>query len=136
MTSKKRIVRNCIIWILIIALHLQVLNLIFLPKNTDALAATTVINGFYAEEKDSLDVVFFGSSQVALGISPMEIYEKYGIKSYNLTTGDQPIAATYYWVKEAYKRQKNMTAVIDIDMATNETGISEAAFIEAIDYMH
>ena len=46
MTSKKRIVRNCIIWILIIALHLQVLNLIFLPKNTDALAATTVINGF------------------------------------------------------------------------------------------
>ena len=75
MTSKKRIVRNCIIWILIIVLHLQVLNLIFLPKNTDALAATTVINGFYAEEKDSLDVVFFGSSQVALGISPMDLRE-------------------------------------------------------------
>lgn len=38
--------------------------------------------GFYGEEKDSLDVVAIGNSDLASGFSPMELWKTHGISGF------------------------------------------------------
>ncbi len=132
---KKKQVLSIVIWLLIFGLIFLLLQRILIPKWDDGLAATTDIEGFYAEEKDSLDVVFFGTSHVICGISPMKLYEDYGIKSYVLATGDQPMQSTYYWIKEAHKRQPHMVAVLDIWSLLFTDQVTEEVIRESLDDM-
>ena len=62
------------------------------PVWKDTLAmepATDIMRGFYAEPKDSLDVVFLGSSHVFCAINPLAIYDETYLKSYSLGSGQQ-----------------------------------------------
>ena len=129
-------------WILLAGLLFALcVSLLFLtkllaPKWTSALATSSTVDGFYAEEEDSLDVIFYGSSQIVLGVSPMEIYEKYGIKSYDLATGSQPFGATRYWVEETHRTQPQAVAVVEVMLALDEGTMSEGAIRESLDEMH
>ncbi len=96
----------------------QVLN----GKWTEANKETYTSKEFYELEKNSVDVVFLGSSQVVMGISPVRMYEKYGIAAYGLGRGSAPIAANYYWLKECEKTQDISTVVIDVSMLYEHTG--------------
>lgn len=127
--------KNLALWVMAAAVCVTCMNDIFLPKWTKDLASTYTVNGFYAEEKDSLDVVFFGSSQVGCGISPMEIYERTGIRSYALATGSQSIICTYYWIREMEKYQKPKVIALDTWMAIDESIIDDGANRNALDYM-
>lgn len=69
---------------------------------------------FAGEKKNSIDVLLLGTSHIARGILPMEMYERYGIKSYNLATSGQPIEMTYYTLEEAIKTQKPKAVVWDV----------------------
>lgn len=73
-----------------------------------------IMPGFYTEEEDSIDVIFLGTSVSHFGISPMEIYEANGIKSYNLSSSAQPIEVSYFLLKEALRNQKPKVVVLDI----------------------
>lgn len=123
-------------WLLIFAILFLTVQAIFQPKWEEGLAATATIDGFYAEDKDTLDVVFFGTSHLICGISPMELYRDYGIKSYVLATGDQPIQTTYYWIREAKKRQKNMVAVVDVWSVLFTDQVTEEVVRQSVDDMH
>lgn len=59
--------------------------------------------GFYEEPENSIETVFLGSSVVLTGISPMELYDEYGICSYNLGSENQPMLASCYWLEEAHR---------------------------------
>lgn len=72
------------------------------------------LTNFYNEEKDGIDVLIEGTSHSSGGILPMELYENYGIKSYNLATGTQPIEVTYYMAREALKTQAPKVLVFDV----------------------
>lgn len=122
-------------WVLACAAVIACLNPVFVPKWTQDLATSFTIDGFYAEEKNSLDVVFFGSSQVVCGISPMKIYEKNQIKSYVLGTGSQPLPCTYYWLLEMVKYQKPKAVVVDTWMAVDESVLDDETTRHAMDYM-
>ena len=61
--------------------------------------------GFYNEEEHTIDVLICSTSHISKSILPMELYEDYGITSYNLSTSTQPIEATYYILAEALKTQ-------------------------------
>lgn len=69
---------------------------------------------YYGEEKNSIDIIISGSSHAGRAIIPMELYEKYQIKSYNLSTSIQPIEATYYTLQEALKTQKPKIFILDV----------------------
>lgn len=47
------------------------------------------IRGFYLEDKDSLDVVFMGQSDIYSGICPGKLYEEYGLTSYDYAAASQ-----------------------------------------------
>lgn len=122
-------------WLLICILSLMELNNIFVPKWTDDLAPTLTIDGFYAEKRNSLDVIFFGTSQALYGFSPMELYEDTGIKSYVCGTGSQSIVCTYYWLREALKYQKPKVVIVETMGAVDESVLSDGAMHCALDYM-
>ena len=72
------------------------------------------IKGFYAEEENSLDVIFIGSSQVYADIAPAVLYEEYGIASYDFCANEQPLSVSYYYIKEALRTQNPKVIVLDV----------------------
>ncbi|MDE7246300.1 MAG: hypothetical protein K2N43_00260 [Lachnospiraceae bacterium] len=74
---------------------------------------TTTCAGFYDLEKDSADVIFLGSSHGVTSFVPQEIYNQYGITSYNLSTDEQGVVTSYYWLKEALRYQSPKAVVLE-----------------------
>ena len=75
------------------------------------------MQGFYKEPKNSFQVLFLGTSQVASGISPIELYNRYGICAYNLGTERQPILASYYWLQETERLHPDTLKVVVLDVS-------------------
>lgn len=76
--------------------------------------------GFYAEEKDSIDVLLCGSSTVGTSFSPGYMWGKYGFTSYPISTNTQRPKAIRYLLEEAYKYQNPEVVVIELRMFTYE----------------
>lgn len=74
---------------------------------------TAKIDGFYNSPKNEYDVIFFGSSNAYCSFNPLVIWKETGVKSYVFATQQQPIWATYYYMKDAFKRQSPDVAVLD-----------------------
>lgn len=75
---------------------------------------TRKVEGFYAEEKNSLDFVFVGSSQMFTSVVPAVLWEEYGITSYDLGANEQPMYLSYYYIKEALKYQNPKAIVLEV----------------------
>ena len=63
------------------------------------------VKGFYLEDKDSLDVVFIGASEVYADYSSCYAYEKYGITSYPLASQSSTILNYKAQIQNAIKNQ-------------------------------
>ena len=74
---------------------------------------TETYRGFYRMKKDTVDVLFLGSSQTAAGFNPQNLYDSFGIRSYNLGSNHQSLWASYYWLREALGRQSPKVVVLD-----------------------
>lgn len=70
----------------------------------------------YAEPKDSLDVIFIGSSHILNGVFPMELWAEYGIASNNFGQHGQSIPLSYYMAREAIRVQHPDLIVLDVYM--------------------
>lgn len=93
------------------------------------------LKSYYTEENNSIDVLICSTSHASKGILPMEIYEKYGIKSYNLSTSIQPIEATYYLLSETLNNQNLKVFVYDVSnlyMSSSEKNY----WLYVLDEMH
>lgn len=75
---------------------------------------TTKVRGFYEEEENTLDVVFIGSSQMYADMAPAVLFHEYGITSYDFCANEQPMWISYYYIKEALKRQTPKVIVLDV----------------------
>ena len=75
---------------------------------------TTKIRGFYQEQKDSLDFVFVGSSQLYAHVAPAVLWEEYGFTSYDFAANEQPLWISYYYIKEALKHQKPKAIILEV----------------------
>lgn len=105
-----------IIFLIILVIMLYYINQILQPKyiyRNNIWPITSTYNQFYRMEKNSIDVLFFGSSVCVNAFSPQEIYNNYGIRSYNLGSQQQNIFLSYYWLKEALRFQSPQVVVLD-----------------------
>ncbi|OQB53713.1 MAG: hypothetical protein BWX97_00427 [Firmicutes bacterium ADurb.Bin146] len=66
------------------------------------------------EPKDSIDVMFFGSSLIYCDIAPSVIYSKSKITSYVMGGPEQTIPITYYYIKEALKTQNPKLVFVEV----------------------
>ena len=126
----------------LIAVCVSLVNRVLIPKyyyNSDW-STTSAYLDFYNMEKDTVDVIFLGSSHCVAAFSPIELYEKYGIKSYNLGCEQQNILLSYYWLQEAMRFQKPQVVFLDTFMLfpydrNAALNTSEATTRKAMDFM-
>ncbi len=64
------------------------------------------MQALYKQPKNTIDVLFLGSSLVYCNISPGILWEEYGIASFDLAGAEAPPWVSYYMLKEALKTQK------------------------------
>lgn len=113
---------------------LSLIHNIFIPKWTEKeWNAQNIAEGFYDEKKDSIDVIFLGASQFMSGVSPMELYENYGILSYSLALNNQPMMLTYHWLIEACKYQKPKVVILEVQALYQDS--YEFRYRQNLDYM-
>ncbi|GMO37828.1 MAG: hypothetical protein Ta2B_17540 [Termitinemataceae bacterium] len=77
------------------------------------------LNEFY-KFKGDIDVAFFGSSHVFIGVNPVVLWEEKGIPSYVLGGSIQPLWNTYYYIKECLKYKNPKVVVVDVFCATQD----------------
>ena len=77
-------------------------------------AATTMIEGYSHLEKESLDVLFLGSSQMYFAVDAGKLTDEYGISSYDFGAGAQHLPTTLYYLDEALKTQTPKLVVLEV----------------------
>ena len=68
----------------------------------------------FFSQKEDFDVLFLGSSHMMNSIYPMELWDKYGIVSYNLGSHNEMLPLSYWNLRLATKYHKPKLAVIDV----------------------
>lgn len=129
-------VLKCIIFLILGIFIFQVLSYIFVPKWTDSMdPATGRIKGYYNENTNTIDALVVGASSVGKGYSPIEVWNKYGITSYNLGTSQQPISFAYYLIKESLNYQSIKAVVLDMDCVFTNEDTPEGEYRKLFDNM-
>ncbi len=129
-------------FILGLAVILAALTRLLTPKFllSDTWDTTATYVNFYQVERDTVDVIFLGSSRTAAAFCPQELYDGYGISSYNLGCEQQNLLVSYYWLREALRYQTPQAVVLDVKELflydeTESLNTSEACTRKAMDYM-
>lgn len=83
------------------------LNAVFIRKDT------YIKNGEFLNEENNFDVLFFGNSHAFDAIYPMELWNQYGIFSYNLAGASNEIAVSYWEMVNALDYSEPELVVFD-----------------------
>lgn len=78
--------------------------------------STTIVNGFYAEKKNDIDLIVIGSSNSFCTIDPLVLYEEYGIAAYDFGSSSQPMNISALYLKESLKTQKPKVVALEVNM--------------------
>lgn len=72
------------------------------------------VDGFLDQPKNSLDVVFFGSSNMYRTVRPQQLLEETGLKGWNFGASSQFFSATGLYLETALKHQSPRVAVVEV----------------------
>lgn len=128
-------IKRVLIFILILVVLFLFVNKLFNPVGTTGewKPSNTIVD-FYRQEKNTIDVLFVGSSNVYAGISPLEIYQRTGVTGYSFATPEQKVWTSYYMIKEALKTQHPKVLFLDAGEFFSDTNDQkEASKRKAID---
>ncbi len=97
---------------------------------TKAPDAIESMKEMYMLPKDTVDVLFVGSSHIGMNMDNRTMWERHGIAGYSLWGGMQPVWNSYYYLKEGLKSQTPKVAVAEIFLAGNtaEYSVEPVAF--------
>lgn len=69
---------------------------------------------YLEEPRNSVDVLYFGSSLVYCNVVPSVIWEKTGVTTYAMAGPEQTIPITYYYIKEACRTQNPKVVAVEV----------------------
>jgi hypothetical protein len=116
---KKKLLIN-IAAVLLIILVLALLQRLFLPKYMSSIHEGNLIEEYYDEVK-AHDVIFIGDCEVFSNVSPITLWEQYGIPSYIRGSAQQLIWQSYYLLEEVLTYEKPKVVVFNVlSMKYNE----------------
>lgn len=96
---------------------------------------TSMVDGFFDEPENTMDVVYLGTSNAFYDINPLIIYDEYGLTGYVLGSGEQRLTCTYYYLQEIFKRQSPKVVVLECLGAYLTGPPGEEQSRKAYDYM-
>ncbi len=94
---------------------------------------TAKLNEFYSLEKDTLDYIGVGSSHMYCTLNPLEVWHESGAAGFLLATQQQPLMASYHYIKEALKTQSPRYVILEGYMVCRESAHDSAVLYDAID---
>lgn len=100
-------------FLLVFLLVLSVIQRILMPKYVSEAQDGRLIGEYYDSEKDH-DVVFVGDCEVYESISPVTLWQEYGISSYVRGSPQQLIWHSYYLMEETLKYEKPKAFVFNV----------------------
>ena len=100
----------CVAFVAAAALLLGVATNILRPAR-EAFGSTW--NAYLAEPRDTVDVLFLGSSYAYCDWNPGAMYDESGLTGYVMAGGEQTVGGTYYYLKEALKTQSPKVVVLE-----------------------
>lgn len=104
---KLKIICSCIATICLLIVSLQYLTDLMELKDSDFKYLP------FLEQNEDFDVLFMGTSHVLNGIYPMELWNDYGIVSYNMGGHANQLATTYWVLENALEQTSPKLVVID-----------------------
>lgn len=132
-----RIIIRRVLFIVSIIIGLMILNIVFIIKtypvnlNLNGYKNKYVLreraDGFYDLQKDSLDVVFMGSSNIHCDINPNILWQNYGITAYDFSADQQSLGGTYCYMQEMFKYQSPKLVVVDVLSALGSKDSDDSA---------
>lgn len=110
--------------ILVITLVLNAFTVLVMPKRH---SFGSTWGHYLAEEEDSIDVMFVGSSLTYCDVIPALFWEQTGLTAYNVTGPALTVPGEYYFLREALKTQSPSVVFIEVTAALYEryTGHTE-----------
>ncbi len=94
-------------------IFLLFLQQLFMPKYVSEIHEGNLIEEYYADEKNH-DIIFIGDCEVFSNISPVALWEDYGITSYIRGSAQQLIWQSYYLLEETLKYEKPKVVVFNV----------------------
>lgn len=102
-----------ILWCVILALVLVLLNALFMPKYMSEIPEGALIAEYYKETADH-DVIFVGDCEVYENFSPDVLWNEYGITSFIRGSAQQLIWQSYYLMEETLKHETPKVVVFNV----------------------
>ena len=109
--------------IAIVILYILVSENLFLYRESDSQAR---FDGFYLEDKNTLDVVLIGSSEVYNDFSSAIAYDKFGFTSYPIGTPAQNGIFIKYQMKEVLQYQNPKLFIVEVNGFLGDDSISDS----------
>lgn len=128
---KKTQVIKTIVFVVIFILLFIFITYILQAKWITGTSVTVVHDQMYEQEKNTVDVLVLGSSQLVYGVSSMRMLDEYGISAFSCATGEQPVLCGFFYLKEMMKTQDIKTVIYDMSMLFEEE--EEARFRKTLD---
>ena len=144
MKTRVKILVRFVLFCMVAFFCVQAVNETLTPDSyyTEEWSSANTFKDFYELDKNTVDVLFMGSSHAVTALNPQVIYDRYGITSYNLSSMMQSMVVTYYWLKEALKYQSPKVVVLETYMLhkyphaeVNDLNSAEGALRQAMDNM-
>lgn len=116
----KRILKIIIMLAFSCGLYLYA-GIVLSPKSTNDIGGSKYYQGygFLSEDKNTVDMLAIGNSDLYSGFSPMELYSKYGYTSYNTGISHNSLADCFDIIKEFERKQDLKVLMIEADFLYN-----------------
>lgn len=102
-----------IVSLLLVIVLLAALQNLLVPKYMSNIVEGALIAEYYDNAGDN-DIVFIGDCEVYENISPVRLYEQYGITSYIRGSAQQLIWQSYYLMEETFRYEKPKAMVFNV----------------------
>ncbi|MDD2216518.1 MAG: hypothetical protein PHR60_01390 [Eubacteriales bacterium] len=134
MKSIKRILATLCFIIIFVVIFGKASDLLMHKQVEGRWNMTAKVAGFFNEEPNCFDVLFFGSSHMYCSVDPSVFKEVTGLNSYVFATQQQPLWITYHYMVEALKTQTPQLIVVEINKINEqEDFMDEGTNYTAID---
>ena len=135
--KKKKSIILIVLFFVITYCILYAIGIALTPENKELIQTyrTVELKSVFAEDDNTLDALVVGHSGVLYGSSPMEMYDAYGITSYNLAKTTQAPFEAYHTILEVLKHQSPKVIVLNIDEFTYDK-FDNLAKITGLDFLN
>lgn len=126
--SKFKKVLKCALFLSGLLVILFVSGFVFSPKNNaqESGIEDFQTNGIRSEKKNTIDVLVLGDSLSYAGISPILMYQDYGITSYVCGSSGQQMFDTYRYLKIAFENQNPKYVILETDALYRKFDIADS----------